>query len=84
MEKGIPWFEQKTGLEVMQWLDPDRLIEWVRSHWQQAGGVATTFMGYVSRSGFAMVTWGSTSCCCRSWRSTSCATGTSWSSGWPR
>ena len=57
MEKGIPWFEQKTGLEVMQWLDPDRLIEWVRSHWQQAGGFATTFMGYVSRSGFAMVTW---------------------------
>ena len=41
----------------MQWLDPDRLIEWVRSHWQQAGGFATTFMGYVSRSGFAMVTW---------------------------
>lgn len=44
MEKGIPWFEQKTGLEVMQWLDPDRLIEWVRSHWQQAGGFATTFI----------------------------------------
>ena len=57
MEKGIPWFEQKTGLEVMQWMDPDRLIEWVRSHWQQAGGFATTFMGYVSRSGFTVVTW---------------------------
>ena len=41
----------------MQWMDPDRLIEWVRSHWQQAGGFATTFMGYVSRSGFTVVTW---------------------------
>ncbi|HBS64183.1 MAG TPA: AI-2E family transporter [Stenotrophomonas sp.] len=57
MQTGIPWFEQKTGLEVMQWLDPDRLIEWVRSHWQQAGGFAKTFFGYVSRSGFTMVTW---------------------------
>ncbi|WP_422508992.1 AI-2E family transporter [Stenotrophomonas sp. GZD-301] len=57
MQTGIPWFEQKTGLEVMQWMDPDRLIEWVRSHWQQAGGFAKTFFGYVSRSGFTMVTW---------------------------
>ena len=53
----IPWVEQKTGLEVMAWLDPGRLFEWVRSHWQQAGGVASTFFGYVSRSGFAMVAW---------------------------
>lgn len=57
MQTGIPWFEQKTGLEVMQWMDPDRLIEWVRSHWQQAGGFAKTFFGYVSRSGFTMVAW---------------------------
>ncbi len=53
----IPWIEQKTGLEIMEWLDPSRLFEWVRSHWQQAGGVATTFFGYLSRSGFAMVAW---------------------------
>ncbi|MCW4453482.1 AI-2E family transporter [Flavobacterium sp. MXW15] len=53
----IPWVEQKTGLELMSWLDPARLVEWIRSHWQQAGGVATTFFGYLSRSGFAMVAW---------------------------
>ncbi|MFL9582775.1 AI-2E family transporter [Stenotrophomonas sp. AB1(2024)] len=57
MQHGIPWFEQKTGMEIMPWLEPDRLIEWVRSHWEQAGGFARTFFGYVSRSGFAMVTW---------------------------
>ncbi len=57
MNTAIPWIEQKTGLEIMAWLDPGRLFEWVRSHWQQAGGVATTFFGYVSRSGFAMVAW---------------------------
>lgn len=54
----VPWIEQKTGLELMAWLDPERLIEWIRGHWQQAGGMAKTFFGYLSRSGFAMVTWG--------------------------
>ncbi len=53
----IPWAEHKTGLELMGWLDPERLIDWIRGHWQQAGGVAATFFGYLSRSGFAMVTW---------------------------
>jgi predicted PurR-regulated permease PerM len=53
----VPWIEQRTGLELMAWLDPARLIEWVRSHWQQAGGVATSLFGYLSRSGFAMVAW---------------------------
>jgi predicted PurR-regulated permease PerM len=57
MQNAIPWFEQKTGMEIMPWLEPDRLMEWVRSHWEQAGGFAKTFFGYVSRSGFAMVTW---------------------------
>ena len=53
----IPWAEHKTGLELMTWLDPQRLVEWLRSHWQQAGGVAAAFFGYLSRSGFAMVAW---------------------------
>ncbi|MBD9535142.1 AI-2E family transporter [Stenotrophomonas sp. ATCM1_4] len=57
MGTAIPWIEAKTGLELMGWLDPDRLIDWIRSHWQQAGGVASTFFGYLSRSGFAMVAW---------------------------
>lgn len=57
MDKGLPWVQQKTGLELMNWLDPERLIELIRSHWQQAGGIAKTFFGYISRSGFAMVTW---------------------------
>ena len=51
----LPWVEHKTGFELMSWLEPERLIEWVRSHWQQAGGAATTLFGYLSRSGFAMV-----------------------------
>ena len=51
----VPWLERRTGMQLMAWLDPERLIELVRSHWQQAGGIAATLLGYVSRSGFALL-----------------------------
>lgn len=51
----LPWLERRTGLQLLAWLDPERLIELVRSHWQQAGGMAKTVLGYLSRSGFALL-----------------------------
>ncbi|WP_334178352.1 AI-2E family transporter [Pseudoxanthomonas sp.] len=57
VQTALPWVERRTGLELVAWLDPDRLTEWVRSHWQQAGGVAATLFGYFSRSGFAVMAW---------------------------
>ena len=51
----LPWLEHRTGLQLLAWLDPERLIELVRSHWQQAGGMAKTVLGYLSRSGFALL-----------------------------
>lgn len=57
VQRALPWVEQRTGLELVAWLDPDRLTEWIRGHWQQAGGVAATFFGYLSRSGFAVIAW---------------------------
>ena len=51
----LPWIEQRTGYELVTWLDSERLVQWVRDHWQQAGGVATAMLTYVSRSGFALV-----------------------------
>ena len=57
MRTAVPWLEARTGLELMVWLDPERLVQWVREHWQQAGGLATAVFGYISRSGFAMVAW---------------------------
>lgn len=53
----LPWIEARTGLELMGWLDPERLIELARQHWEQAGGAAATVLGYLSRSGFAVLTW---------------------------
>jgi predicted PurR-regulated permease PerM len=53
----LPWIEAKTGLELVGWLDPARLFALVRSHWEQAGGAAATLLGYLSRSGFALLGW---------------------------
>ena len=51
----VPWLERRTGMQLLAWMDPERLIELVRSHWQQAGGMARTVLGYLSRSGFALL-----------------------------
>jgi len=53
----IPWVENRTGFSLAAWADPQRLFDWARDHWQQAGGVAATFFGYLQRSGFVFVTW---------------------------
>ncbi len=57
VQTALPWVERRTGLELVAWLDPDRVTEWIRGHWQQAGGVAATLFGYFSRSGFAVMAW---------------------------
>lgn len=54
----LPWVEQRMGIELGSWLDPQRLIGLAREHWQEAGGIAASFFSYVSRSGFALLTWG--------------------------
>lgn len=51
----IPWIEARTGMQIAAWLDLSHLVELMRSNWERAGGVATTVLGYVSRSGFALI-----------------------------
>ncbi|MEO5629670.1 MAG: AI-2E family transporter [Thermomonas sp.] len=51
----LPWLEYRTGLQILAWLDPERLFTLVREHWQGAGGVVAAVLGYVSRSGFALL-----------------------------
>src|SRR5690606_36124152 len=53
----LPWVEARTGLELVSWLAPARLFRLAREHWDQAGGAAATFLGYLSRSGFALLGW---------------------------
>ena len=55
LQTAIPWLEMRTRIEISSWLDFNRLLDLVRENWQRAGGMATTVLGYVSRSGFAIL-----------------------------
>jgi predicted PurR-regulated permease PerM len=50
----LPWVEAQTGFAVDRF-DPGSVIEMVRNHWQQAGGIASTVLGKVTSSGLAIV-----------------------------
>lgn len=51
----LPWLEARTRLEITEWLDLEHLFALVRDNWERAGGVASTLLGYLSRSGFALL-----------------------------
>ena len=53
LQTALPWLEARSGMDLLGWLDTERLSEWIRTHWQQAGGAAATVFGYLSRSGVA-------------------------------
>ena len=57
LEGAIPALERRLGFTAAEWMDPQRIIDWVRSHWQAAGGAAATVFGYLGRSSFAVVTF---------------------------
>jgi predicted PurR-regulated permease PerM len=56
----LPWLERKTGLALAAYFDPAQWIVLLKSHWQQAGGVASAVLGGLSKSGLAIVAWLST------------------------
>ena len=53
----VPWLETRFDFQMAEWLDPQRAIDWVRGHWQAAGGAAATVFGYLGRSSFAVITF---------------------------
>lgn len=55
MTTALPWVESRIGLEITSWLDFDRVGELLRSNWERAGGMASVLLGYMSRSGFAVL-----------------------------
>ena len=57
LSTAMPWLEARTGIDVSSWLDFSRVFDLVRENWDRAGGFASTALGYLSRSGFALVTF---------------------------
>lgn len=54
--QALPWVESTLGLEP-ELLRVEYLIEQLRQHWQQAGGIAKTVITGIATSGFAILAW---------------------------
>ncbi|UNK50712.1 AI-2E family transporter [Lysobacter sp. S4-A87] len=55
MMTALPWVERRSGFEITDSLDFTHFAQLVRENWDQAGGIATTMLGYLSRSGSAVL-----------------------------
>ena len=53
----VPWAEQRFKIELAGYIDPSAIIELLKQHWQEAGGVAASVFGGVSKSGIAILGW---------------------------
>jgi predicted PurR-regulated permease PerM len=53
----VPWVERKLRVELASYIDPSQIATLLRAHWQQAGGVAATVIGGLSKSGLAILGW---------------------------
>ena len=50
----LPWLEKRTHLKLAQYIDPGYLFTLVNGHWGEAGGMAATVLGQLSRSSLAL------------------------------
>lgn len=55
-QQALPWVETTLGLEP-ELLRVEYLIEQLRQHWQQAGGIAKTVITGIATSGLAIMAW---------------------------
>jgi len=53
----VPWLEKRFDLKLAGYIDPTQIIQLLKAHWQEAGGVAATIFGGVSKSGLAIMGW---------------------------
>lgn len=51
----VPWLEQHLNVQLAAYVDPSAMMELVKQHWQQAGGVAANVLGGLSKSGLAVL-----------------------------
>ena len=50
----VPWIEQKFRVKLAQYVNPEFLLTYLQAHWSEAGGIASSVLGGISRSGLAL------------------------------
>ncbi len=54
----LPWLRRRLHISIQpKLLNADRIAEMLRGHWEQAGGIATSLIGSLSRSGAVVIDW---------------------------
>jgi predicted PurR-regulated permease PerM len=52
--EALPWIERRFRLDLSQYVDPAYLFGVIRTHWDEAGGVAAALLGRLSQSGLVL------------------------------
>ena len=52
----LPWLHERFELDF-EMPDMQKVITVLQSHWKEAGGIATTVVAGISKSGFAVISW---------------------------
>lgn len=55
IDVAIPWVEGRTGMQLAIWLNLDYVVSKLSGHWESAGGIVAAVLGYLSRSGAALM-----------------------------
>ena len=53
----VPWVERRFDVDLSGYFDPSQVIDLLKRNWQEAGGIAATVFGGVSKSGLAILGW---------------------------
>ena len=53
-EVAVPWVEHRFRVNLAQYINPTYIVELIRTHWEEAGGIAYTVVGGLSSSGLAL------------------------------
>ena len=55
-EIALPWVSARIGLDFMG-IELDNIYAMLKQHWQEAGGVAASLLGGISKSGLLIINW---------------------------
>jgi predicted PurR-regulated permease PerM len=51
----VPWLETRLHMDLAKYVDPMVIAGLLRQHWEQAGGIAATVLGGLSKSGLVLI-----------------------------
>ncbi len=57
MGRLAPWVQHNFDFDLVAWFDSEHLWSMLQTHWQRVSDIATSVLGFVSRSGMSMALW---------------------------